>query len=262
VDDRAALTTVASCDPQPTAAGERVLLCLATFNERDNVRSLVHEIRATLPGADVLIIDDHSPDGTGAVADELAAADPRVRVLHRPAKLGLGTAILAGMHHAIDNGYSLLLTMDADHSHNPRHLPALLAGMDQHDVMIGSRYVKGGGTVDWPLPRRLISRGVNYLVRLFLRIPARDTSSGYRCYRVSRLKQIPLDSLKSTGYAFLEEVLFHCRQVGSTIGETPIVFERRRSGLSKVDSREATRSIASLLRMGVEANVGPKRHAV
>src|SRR5207245_623002 len=144
---------------------------------------LVTEIHSVVPSADVLVIDDNSPDGTGAIADQLASDDKRVHVLHRSGKLGLGTAILAGAQYAIDNGYDFFLNMDADFSHHPRYLPQLLAGMQDHDVMIGSRYVAGGGVVNWPLSRRFMSRGINLLVRCLFRLPVRDASGGYRCYR-------------------------------------------------------------------------------
>src|SRR5258708_5883959 len=147
----------------------RLLISLATYNERDNLAALVSEIHATVPDAHILVIDDNSPDGTGALADEIASNDGRVTVLHRPGKLRLGTAYLAAMHHATGNGYDYLLTMDADLSHSPRYLPAMLAGMDGADVMIGSRYVPGGGTENWPLKRRVMSRCLNVAVRLMLR---------------------------------------------------------------------------------------------
>src|SRR5262249_49790824 len=150
------------------------LVALATYNERDNLAPLVREIRATLPRAHVLITDDNSPDGTGQLADELAAADSQVHVQHRKGKLGLGTAILAGMRYAMHHGYDHVISMDADFSHHPRYLPALLAGMDRHDVMIGSRYIPGGGTLNWPRSRLLISGGVNALSRILMRLPARD----------------------------------------------------------------------------------------
>jgi dolichol-phosphate mannosyltransferase len=240
----------------PTAAAPRILISVATYNERDNLAPLVREVRDTVPAADVLVIDDNSPDGTGQVADELAAADPHVRVLHRPGKLGLGTAILAAMRYAMDQGYDLLVNMDADFSHHPRHLPALLAGMSRRDVMIGSRYVQGGGTVNWPLPRRLMSRGVNAVVRLLMRLPAEDTSGAYRCYRVARLRQTDLTHLRSRGYSFQQEVLYRCRKAGARIGETPILFENRRAGASKVNPREAARSMGVILLVGLAAMCG------
>src|SRR5947209_13867412 len=138
----------------------RILVSLATYNERDNLAPLIREIHVFAPTAHILVIDDNSPDGTGRLADELAAADPRIHVMHRAGKLGLGTAILAGMHYAMDKEYDFLVNMDADFSHHPRYLPAILAGMDSHDVMIGSRYVEGGGVANWPLSRRLMSWGV------------------------------------------------------------------------------------------------------
>jgi dolichol-phosphate mannosyltransferase len=234
----------------------RLLISLATYNERDNLPQVVRAVHEVVPDAHILVTDDNSPDGTGQVADELAAADGRIHVLHRPGKLGLGTAYLAAIHHAIEHGYDYLLTMDADLSHSPRYLPALLAGMDRADVMIGSRYVPGGGTVNWPLKRRFMSRGLNVTVRLMLRIRAKDTSGGFRCYRVAMLKQAPLDRLRAHGYAFLEELLFRCVQAGARAGEVPIVFENRRAGASKLNGHEMARSLYHLLRLGVRYNLG------
>ncbi len=240
----------------PSAAPARILIALATYNERDNLAPLLAEIHKTVPSADLLVIDDNSPDGTGRLADELAARNPHLHVLHRPGKLGLGTAILAGMRYALEHGYDLFVNMDADFSHHPRYLPALLAGMDGHDVMIGSRYVPGGGSVNWPLRRRLMSRGINTLVALLMRIPARDCSGAYRCYRVAKLRAVQLERVHSRGYSFQQEVLYRCRKAGCKIGETPILFENRRAGKSKVDVREALRSIAMIFRIGVPAFFG------
>jgi dolichol-phosphate mannosyltransferase len=229
---------------------------MATYNERDNLTPLIREIHSVLPNAEVLVIDDNSPDGTGRLADQLAGDDPRIHVLHRPGKLGLGTAILAGMAYAIDHDYALFVNMDADFSHHPRYLPALLRGMEKNDVMIGSRYIPGGGSVNWPLSRRLMSKGVNTVVRLLLRIPAHDTSGGYRCYRVAKLRETDLQHLLSSGYSFQQEVLYRCRKAGCRIGETPIIFENRRAGASKVNPREAARSMAVILWVGLRALLG------
>jgi dolichol-phosphate mannosyltransferase len=234
----------------------RTLITVATYNEMENIPRLVEEILAIAPDVDVLVIDDNSPDGTGKLADELASADPRVHVLHRAGKLGLGTAILAGMRYAIDNGYDLFINIDADFSHHPRYLPAVVAGMNRNDVMIGSRYVRGGATENWPLSRRAVSMAINTLTRILMRLPARDTSGGYRCYRVSKLKEARLDKVISRGYSFQQEVLYRCRQAGCRIGETPIVFADRREGVTKVNTREVVRSIAVILFVGLKAFFG------
>lgn len=237
-------------------AEPRTLVSLATYNERDNLSPLIREIHAAVPAADVLVTDDNSPDGTGKLADEVAATDPRVHVRHRPGKLGLGTAILEAMRYAMDQGYDYFLNLDADFSHPPRYLPALLGGMKKYDVMIGSRYVCGGGAADWPLPRRLMSRGVNTLVRLLMRLPAHDCSGAYRCYRVAKLRQADLDGLLSRGYSFQQEILYRCLKAGCRIGETPIRFENRKAGKSKVSIAEAARSLSTLVWLGLSATFG------
>jgi dolichol-phosphate mannosyltransferase len=229
---------------------------LATFNERDNLAELIAAIHAELPRADVLVIDDNSPDGTGELADDLSRRDDRVHVLHRPGKLGLGTAILTAMRYAMDGDYDLLLNLDADFSHPPRYLPALVAGMRDHDVMIGSRYIPGGGTRDWPWTRELMSRAVNVFVRFVLRLPVRDASGGFRCYRVAKLREAHLERVRSRGYSFQQEVLFRCHRAGCRIGETPIVFENRRAGRSKVSLCESVRSLGMLGWLGVRATLG------
>ena len=156
----------------------------------------------------------------------------------------------------MEHDYTFLLNMDADFSHHPRYLPAILAGMPDRDVMIGSRYVPGGGTVNWPASRKFISRSVNMLVRILFRMPARDASGAYRCYRVSKLRQVPLDQIVSRGYSFQQEVLYRCRKAGCRLGETPIVFEDRRAGSSKVNLREAVRSLSMLVYLGTFAFLG------
>jgi dolichol-phosphate mannosyltransferase len=234
----------------------RLVIGIATYKERENLAPLVREIQQFLPDAQILITDDNSPDGTGAVADELAAADAHVHVCHRSGKLGLGTAILAGMRWAMEKDYDYFMSMDADFSHHPRYLPAIVSGMNKHDVMIGSRYVPGGGTVNWPKSRRVISWSVNTLVRLLMRISARDTSGGFRCYRVAKLHETDLTHLLSHGYSFQEEVLYRCRQAGCRIGETPIIFEDRRAGSSKADPREMIRSLSVLVLLGVQSLFG------
>jgi dolichol-phosphate mannosyltransferase len=234
----------------------RILVSLATYNEHGNLKPLIAEILQQLPAAHVLVIDDNSPDGTGKLADDLADADPRIHVLHRPGKLGLGTATLAAMRYAMDHEYDYLQNMDADFSHQPRYLPALIAGMNRHDVMIGSRYVKGGGSENWPVTRQLISRCVNAMVRFLMRVPVRDASGAFRCYRVAKLRQTRLDRVISRGYSFQQEVLYRCRQAGCRIGEVPIIFANRRAGASKVNTREAVRSVLTLLYLGIGSFFG------
>lgn len=227
------------------------VVCLPTYNERENLERMLEALEPL--GVRVLVIDDNSPDGTGAAADALAQQDGKVHVIHRTGKLGLGTAILTMMRFAIDQNYDLLLTMDADFSHHPRYLRDILKGMDQADVMIGSRYVSGGGVENWPLSRRLMSRSTGRMVRLLLGMPVCDTSGNYRCYRVSLLRRANLDGLISTGYSFQQEVLHRCHLAGARLGETPIIFADRKVGKSKANMKEIARSLSTLLRLGWRA---------
>ncbi len=234
----------------------RILVSLATYNESGNLPRLIEEIQKQVPAAHVLVVDDNSPDGTGLMADEMAAKDSRIRVMHRAGKLGLGTAILGAMRYAIEHDYDWLVNMDADFSHPPRFLPGILAGMAKKDVMIGSRYIAGGGTENWPFKRQVMSRSVNFLVRFLMRMPVKDASGAYRCYRVSKLRDTELNKIRSRGYSFQQEVLFRCHKAGCTMGEYPILFENRRAGSSKVNSKEALRSISMILLLGVRNVVG------
>lgn len=238
----------------------RILVSLATYNEAGNVASLIAEIHKFVPQADVLVIDDNSPDGTWKIVEELGATDPRVKLLKRAGKLGLGTATIAAMKYAMDHGYDLLQNMDADFSHPPRYLPGILAGMSKYDVMIGSRYVRGGGTDNWPLARKVISQTVNTLVRFLFRMPVKDASGAYRCYRVSKLRDVNFDKIRSRGYSFQQEMLFRCHKVGCKLGEFPIIFENRRAGTSKVNRKEALRSISMILYLGMRNFLGLERN--
>lgn len=234
------------------------LVAVATYNEIENLPSLVEEIFHYVPEAEVLVIDDNSPDGTGQWAAQREAEDPRVHCIHRCGKLGLGTATIAGMKYAITEGYPYVITMDADFSHHPKYLPALLAGMESSgpegkavDVMIGSRYVPGGGIQGWPLRRHLMSRGVNLYARTLLWLPARDCSGAFRCYRVETLGRIDFDRIRSRGYSFQEEILWHLRRAGACFAETPILFVDRRAGSSKINLREAVGALWIILRLAV-----------
>lgn len=228
----------------------RLLITLCTYNERENIELLIPEILAVVPHAEVLVIDDHSPDGTGRVVDEMAVADPRIHVLHRAGKFGLGTATVAGFQYAVAQQFELLINLDADFSHHPRFIPDLLSRMDSCDVAIGSRYVAGGGVVGWTLRRHMMSRAINTWARLLLGLRTRDNSGSYRCYRVSRLARIDWSRTVSRGYAFQEEVLYRCRRIGCKFTESPIVFEDRRYGVTKINLRECVTAVRDILRLG------------
>jgi dolichol-phosphate mannosyltransferase len=229
---------------------QRALVCLPTYDERDNLVPILEAILSNLPGADVLVIDDNSPDGTGKLADEFAAREPRVKVLHRPGKQGLGKAYLAGFAWALERDYGFVLEMDADFSHDPRRLPALLAAAaGEADLALGSRYVPGGGTVGWGLLRRIISQGGSLYARLILGITVRDLTGGFKCFRRAVLEAIDLPTVACTGYAFQIELTYRAIRRGFRVKEVPIVFEDRRVGQSKMSSRivlEALRKVWSI----------------
>lgn len=230
---------------------DRTLVTVATYNEKENLVPLLDAILAVMPDSHILVVDDNSPDGTGQIAQEYAEKDSRVEVLHRKGKLGLGTATLAAIQHAIDHDFDFVLNMDADFSHHPKYIPALMAGMADYDVMIGSRYIPGGAIVGWNWKRRWMSWAINVYTRLLLRVKARDTSGAFRCYRVAKLKEMDFGRIYSKGYSFQEEFLYRCQQVGCKIGETPIVFEDRQVGTSKINKREAVTALWCLLRTAV-----------
>jgi dolichol-phosphate mannosyltransferase len=247
--------------PVSTQHSGKTLVILATYNEIESLPRLVDEIFLHLPEADLLVIDDNSPDGTGEWCDRKAEADARLKCLHRTGKQGLGTAILAGMRYAIEHGYQFVLNMDADFSHDPKYLPDLVAGMQRPgeravDVMIGSRYVRGGGITGWPLKRHLMSRGINWYSRWLLRLRPKDCSGGYRCYRTAALAQLDFEQIRSRGYSFQEEVLWRLARRGCRFGETPIVFADRVHGSSKINPREAWSALGIILRLGLEQWTG------
>lgn len=240
---------------------DRTLVTVATYNEMENLPRLVDEIFQAVPGVDLLVIDDNSPDGTGQWCDRKGAEDLRVHCLHREGKLGLGTATVAGMRYAIQRGYKYLLNMDADFSHHPRYLPDLLSGMEPDvgprvDVMIGSRYVAGGGVEGWPLRRHLMSRGVNCYARWLLGLNPTDCSGAFRCYRTELLARLDFDAIRSRGYSFQEEILWHLKRLGAQFAETPIVFVDRQHGTSKIDSREAVAALWVILGLGLRNVLG------
>jgi glycosyltransferase involved in cell wall biosynthesis len=228
------------------------LIVVPTYNELENIGSLVPMLLELPVRPGVIIVDDNSADGTGDLADELARAHPgRVTVLHRPGKLGLGTAYLAGFAEAIRHQPDFVLTMDADFSHHPRYIPAMVSkGQDGFDLVIGSRYVPGGSTPDFPLSRRALSFGANTFARTMLGLKAHDTTAGFRCYRREVLEALPLDTIFSSGYSFLIEMLFLVQRAGFRVGEVPITFEDRRRGKSKISQREIVKAMYTVIRLG------------
>jgi dolichol-phosphate mannosyltransferase len=233
----------------------KTLVTIATYNEIENLPRLVAAIFEHAPQVDLLVVDDGSPDGTGEWCDAQAAVDPRIRCVHRSGKLGLGTAIVAGLKYALDHQYEFVINMDADFSHHPRYLPDLLEGMNrggqgQVDVMIGSRYIPGGKIEGWPLKRHFMSRAINIYARAMLGLRNKDCSGGYRCYRTSRLARLDFDSILSHGYSFQEELLWRLKKIGCRIDETPITFVDRVSGISKIHGGEAADALRILARLG------------
>lgn len=213
------------------------LIVIPTYNERENIATLIADIQRVVPATDLLIIDDNSPDGTGQLVDELCAADGRLHVLHRAGKLGLGTAYVAGFRYAIEHGYDLVFEMDADFSHDPKYLPDFFRTIEHADLVIGSRYIAGGGTPNWSALRKFISGGGNRFARFMLRVPVKDCTGGYRCYRTAALKTIDLGLIRAQGYAFQVEMAFVFWKRGYRIRETPIVFMDRRVGKSKMSRK-------------------------
>ncbi len=224
---------------------------MPTYNERENLAQMVQMLLELPLDLGVIIVDDHSPDGTGGIADELASSNPeRVFVIHRNGKLGLGTAYLAGFREGLAKDAARLMTMDADFSHHPRYVPDLVqANRDSFDLVIGSRYVSGGNTPGFPLQRRLLSAGANGIARLLLGLHAHDATAGFRCYRRGVLEALPLDTIFSSGYSFLIEMLFLTQRAGFSIGEVPIIFEDRKAGKSKVSEREIIKALYTVLRL-------------
>lgn len=214
----------------------RCVVVIPTYNEAENVLPLIAEIHSVVPEMDVLVVDDASPDGTGALVADLASRDPRVRLMTRPGKQGLGTAYVAGFKDALARGYAILCQMDSDFSHQPRYLADFLREIEQVDVVLGSRYAGGGATEDWSLKRKLLSRGGNLYARAILGIPVRDLTGGFKCFRRPVLEAISLDTIRAEGYAFQMEMTYRAWRLGFRIREVPIVFPDRSRGVSKVSA--------------------------
>ena len=244
-----------------------IWLVIPTYNEAENLQNIVRAAAAELEQAApdryrILVVDDNSPDGTGALADSLAAQCAWVEVLHRPGKSGLGQAYLADFAHALEQGAELLIEMDADFSHDPRYLPQLLAAADHADLVLGSRYVPGGGVRDWGLLRRLISRGGGLYARVILGVEVRDLTGGFKCIRRAVLEAIDLPSVRAEGYVFQIEVTYRAILAGFTVREIPIVFVDRTVGSSKMSSRIALEAmlLVPLMKRGARAALGRAAH--
>ncbi len=243
---------------RPHKAPWRTLVVVPTYNEKDNLEPIVRAIWRYLD-CDVLIVDDGSPDGTGAIADRLAAADPRLHVLHRKGKQGLGTAYIAGFRFAVERGYERVCEMDADFSHAPWDLPRLVFASRNAALVIGSRYVQGGCTVGWDFKRRMLSRGANLYTRLILSSGIRDNTAGFRCFHVAALAKLDLSAVHAQGYAFQIEMAFRMVRAGFTVTEIPIHFVDRRVGKSKMDGKVAREALLLVPRL--RGRVGKQRLA-
>jgi dolichol-phosphate mannosyltransferase len=229
----------------------RVLVVIPTYNERENLEIIVGRVRAATPAVDILVADDGSPDGTGRIADELAAADPHVLVLHRTRKEGLGAAYLAGFAWALARGYDVVVEMDADGSHQPEQLPRLLEALGRADVVLGSRWVAGGRVENWPAHRMLLSRGGNTYTRLALGIPIRDATGGYRAFRRTALEALSLQDVASQGYCFQVDLAWRAVQLGLRVVEVPITFVERVRGDSKMSGSIVRESLVRVTQWGV-----------
>ena len=240
-------------DPIPA-----VWLILPTYDEAENIRPITAAILESLPAATILVVDDGSPDGTGRIADELAAADPRIRVRHRTAKQGLGRAYLDGFGVALGGGATVVLQMDADFSHDPAVLPALVAPIEagEADLVIGSRYTKGGGVVDWGIGRRLISRGGSLFARIVLGLRPSDLTGGFKAWRSSTLAAVPFDGVHAGGYVFQIEMTYRASRAGARIREVPITFRDRRVGQSKMSRRIVVEALVVVVQLRLDELVG------
>ena len=229
----------------------RVVVVVPTYNEVDNLAWIVGRLRAAVPKADVLVVDDGSPDGTGAVADRLASEDAQVSVVHRTTKEGLGAAYLHGFAVALERGYDVIGEMDADGSHRPEELPGLLAALGEADLVLGSRWVPGGRVVNWPWTRELLSRGGNLYTRLLLGMPVRDATGGFRLFRRTTLEKIDLSAVQSVGYCFQADLAWRTVQAGLRVREVPISFVERERGESKMTPDVAVESLRRITRWGL-----------
>ena len=233
----------------------RVAVIVPTYDERENLEPIVGRVRASVAAADILVIDDNSPDGTGEVADKLVAADPHVHVLHRQAKSGLGSAYITGFGWALDRGYGVVVEMDADGSHDPAELPAMLTALEHADLVIGSRWVPGGMVQNWPKSREFLSRGANTYARILLGIGIRDATAGYRAYRAGTLRAAALDQVLSRGYCFQIDLVLRALRAGLAVTEVPITFTERTRGASKMSKAIVAEALWRVTQWGIAARL-------
>ena len=241
---------------------------MPTYNERQNLEPIVARVRDAVPDADLLVVDDNSPDGTGKIADELAESDSHIQVLHRTEKAGLGKAYIAGFSWALERGYDVIIEMDADGSHQPEHLPSLIGVLRAPDragadLAIGSRWVRGGKVVNWPKSREVLSRGANFYIRMMLAMGVRDATAGFRAYRADTLRAISLDDVESTGYSFQVDLTVRVFHAGLKIVEIPITFVEREHGASKMSSNIILEAFWRVAQWGMSSRLrrlGLRRH--
>ncbi len=236
---------------------DSVLIVTPTYNERENLKPFLDGLFQVMPEAHVLVVDDASPDGTGDLADQLASTDERVRVMHRPSKLGLGSAYLAAFKQALPQGYDVLFEMDTDLSHDPRYLPDFMAALkDGAELVIGSRNIPGGGVEGWGLGRNVLSKGGSLYSRTILGLDVRDLTSGYKAFRRDVLEAIPLDSVRSEGYSFQIEMTYRAILAGFSIREVPIIFTDRRAGQSKMSRKIFAEAVTSVVKLRCDSVFG------
>jgi len=240
----------------------RILVIVPTYNERDNIETIIDRVLQSVPAANVLVADDGSPDGTGKIADELAIRDPRVHVLHRTEKAGLGAAYIAGFQWGLERGYDVLVEMDADGSHAPEQLPRLLTALREADLVLGSRWVAGGTVVNWPMSRELLSRSANIYTRAALGIPVRDATGGYRAYRRQVLESIDLAAVSSQGYCFQVDLAWRAVLAGFRVVEVPITFADRERGESKMSGTIVREALWRVTQWGARHRVDQVRRAL
>lgn len=240
----------------------RVLVVIPTYNEALTISRAVEGVRSAVPDADILVVDDGSPDGTGEIADAHAGRDAQVHVLHRQRKEGLGAAYVAGFHWALERGYGTVVEMDADGSHQPADLPVLLSALADADLVLGSRYVPGGRVVNWPRRRQVLSRGGNLYTRLALGIPLRDATGGFRAYRAGALRRFDLDEVSSQGYCFQVDLAWRAARAGMRVVEVPITFVERVEGRSKMSGAIVREALWRVTRWGMQHRLGQLQRAV